>query len=54
MMLEVKMGPNAGEKWDQTYSIKISEALYQYQAAIAEGEVVPIAMTMPKQMRRFN
>ena len=26
------MGPNAGEKWDQTYSIKISEALYQYQA----------------------
>ena len=31
-MLEVKMGPNAGEKWDQTYSIKISEALYQYQA----------------------
>ena len=30
-MLEVKMGPNAGEKWDQTYSIKIPEALHQNQ-----------------------
>ena len=47
------MEPNAGENGTKLTPSKFQKLCTNIRP-IAEGEVVPIAMTMPKQMRRIN